>query len=528
MEAVGPSTPSPDDMGALPATSSMVGRGRRGRRSHPGHANAHAHAHGHRGDSASEANYAQPTHEYMKQVRRKAAERLSFRWRFLGTFGLCCLVAAAVTLGLLAKLEGGFGVHEDSEQPDVYQDSTPPWFKSHLPAILSSYATSHNKLVHGMYSKNSLFLVHEIPVNSSSVHDSFLGLVSSFMLAIVTDRALLVQWTDDWLTPMPTTDLSQLSSGYTFNASVDSRRVRLSDVFDKPGFEWDYDTFMDRYTRDSRDDEPELYAWDPLYRINDLTCKNLGDHLKAHKFVKITNQDYFMPLIQMNPHYSDWLETELTLTKSFADLFNFLLRPSAPVLESIERFKARYMDGNRVIGMEMSVEKSRGDWTGDDAMPDAQQNLFISHAGQLIKETDDQVAPDSTEGVVFMLVTDNHGQLQSKFEELEASDNNAITAGVVAILAPTGHGVSRVMLEIQELWLLGYAEYIMTTPGSRIGILGAARTHKAPLVVIDESTVHQSTAAYPCLANYRAVEQTTCFVPSMLLKVPADNAVPCG
>jgi len=127
-----------------------------------------------------------------------------------------------------------------------------------------------------------------------------------------------------------------------------------------------------------------------------------------------------------------------------------------------------------------------------------------------------------------MFVTDNHGQLQNKFEELESSDNNAITAGVVAILAPSGHGVSRVQLEIQELWLLGYAEYIMTTPGSRIGILGAARTHKAPLVVIDETTVHQSTAPYPCLANYRAVEQTTCFVPSMLLKVPADNAVPCG
>ena len=485
---------SADDPSALPATLATVGKGRRGRRSHTGNPNGewgHALAHGQRGDGASEANYAQPSPEYMKTARRKAAERLSFRWRFLGTFGICCLIAAAVTLVLLAKIEGGFGVDKDSGQPSMQEYGTPQWFQSQMPAILSNYAKSHNRIVHDMYSKNSLFLVHEIPVNATSVHDSFLGLVSSFMLAIVTDRALLVQWTDDWLTPLPTTDLSQLSSGYTFNASVDSRRVKLSDVFDKPGFEWDYDAFMDRYTRDSRDEEPELHAWDPLYRINDLTCKNLGDHLKAHKFVKITNQDYFMPLIQMNPHYSEWLETELTLTKSFADLFNFLLRPSATVLESIERFKVRYMDGNRVIGMEMSVEKSRGDWTGDDAMPDGQQNLFFSHAGQLIKETDDQVAPGSTEGVVFMFVTDNHGQLQSKFEELESSDNNAITAGVVAILSPSGHGVSRVQLEIQELWLLGYAEYIMTTPGSRIGILGAARTHKAPLVVIDDSTVHQ-------------------------------------
>ena len=86
-------------------------------------------------------------------------------------------------------------------------------------------------------------------VNATSVHDSFLGLVSSFMLAIVTNRALLVQWTDDWLTPLPNTDLSQLSSGYTFNASTDARRVKLADVFDKPGFEWDYESFIDRYTK---------------------------------------------------------------------------------------------------------------------------------------------------------------------------------------------------------------------------------------------------------------------------------------
>ena len=197
-----------------------------------------------------------------------------------------------------------------------------------------------------------------------------------------------------------------------------------------------------------------------------------------------------MPLIQMNPVYSDWLDRELTLTRSFADLFNFLLRPSPTVLESIERFNARYMDGNRVIGLEMSVDKSGGDWTGDDAMPDAQQNLFFSHASQLLQGGEDQIgAGSSSEGVVYVFVTDNHGQLQNKFEELEASDNNAITAGLVAILAPSGDGVSRALLEIQELWLLGYAEYIMTTPGSRIGILGAARTHKAPLVVIDDTTV---------------------------------------
>lgn len=37
---------------------------------------------------------------------------------------------------------------------------------------------------------------------NSQVVDALLGLVSSFLLAIITDRALLVEWTDKWATPL--------------------------------------------------------------------------------------------------------------------------------------------------------------------------------------------------------------------------------------------------------------------------------------------------------------------------------------
>jgi len=34
------------------------------------------------------------------------------------------------------------------------------------------------------------------------VVDALLGLISSFLLAMVTDRALLVEWTHGWATPL--------------------------------------------------------------------------------------------------------------------------------------------------------------------------------------------------------------------------------------------------------------------------------------------------------------------------------------
>ena len=52
------------------------------------------------------------------------------------------------------------------------------------------------------------------------------------------------------------------------------------------------------------------------------------------------------------------------------------------------------------------------------------------------------------------------------------------------MLAPSSHGKTRVQLELQELWLLGYSEFILTTPGSRIGIIGAARTNKGAIWLI--------------------------------------------
>ena len=85
------------------------------------------------------------------------------------------------------------------------------------------------------------------------------------------------------------------------------------------------------------------------------------------------------------------------------------------------------MEGNRVIGLEMSIEPGRGDWAGDDSMPDAQQTLYFNHATQLI--TNDDIA-EGDNGLVFLFITDNRGQLQTKFEELEATDS-PITAGVV-------------------------------------------------------------------------------------------------
>lgn len=481
------------------------------------------------------------------------AEKISKRWKAMGLMSFFCLAISLVILALVSELNDFPGFYDNEPMKTKIDDEMPEWFIGRgIPSMLLDYAKAHGRILRNTKSKKSRFIVYEIPSNTSVAFDSFLGLVSTFVLAIVTDRALLLNF-------------------QTIGNSSMTTHVDIGDMFTTPGFEWDWEAFLQ--ANHLHPGELEMEHWDPMAHMEEITCSDLALLLEKKKFVKITSQDFFMPLVMVNAHYSQLLETKLGFRMAFADLLNFLLRPSKAVAESIRRFRRRYLDGNIVIGIELSVMPGRGVWEGDGYMSDAQQNLFFSHASTSLemmataakqaakaKATPDVsvtgmgdsfstqsgssqggvdtieaggvqegvlLDPTTENGAVFLVVTDNEEQLHTKFQELEAA-GNVITAGIVAILSATGVGRTRAALEVQELWLLGYADIILTTPGSRLGITAAARAVLQPHVVVDENTVRLSTAPYPCLASFGFIQHSSCFVPSMLSKYPPDSQVPCS
>ena len=534
------------------------------------------------GGGASSRNAAK------NKVCRTSAQRLRVRWQTLGTLSFCSLAVTSLSLMLFSQsslriLGTNRGHH--GHQGSWKGQAVPEWFRTRaIPPLILKYIDVHNRATANPQSSNSRFLVHEIPCNETQLTDTFLGLVSSFMLAVVTDRALLVKWTEDWKTPLDQLstfntlgnkegsragdlevgysgsstqplnlrylnyeglfddDVSGSSSmPYNETQASEIRRVDLKDALLEPGVHWDYRTIREKYKQRSRTSASSLVNWDPMKNFEALTCHDLklalGDE---NKFIKvIDSRSYFMPLILINPFYSDQLHLDFEggLGWAFADMFNFIVRPVQEVTTGIERFKERYMDGNMVIAMELSIQPGRGDWKGDSLMPLQQQNMFFETAAQVLAERQSQVAEEASnthfpslgeteEGVVFLTVTDTPAQIQSRVHELESA-NKVSGAGVVAILSANGDGNERIYLQLQELWILGFSDVVITTPGSRLGIVGTARTHKSPLVVVGESSAQQSTAPYPCFANFGAVQHTTCFVPSMLSKIPGDPTIPC-
>jgi hypothetical protein len=515
-------------------------------------------------------------------LSRTVAQRLRVRWQALGKIGMCLLAITFLSLMFFSSssmlLIGNHGHHGHRTWKG---QEVPEWFRIRaIPSIILKYIDYHNRATSSPQSASSKFLVHEIPRNETQLGDAFLGLVSSFMLAVVTDRALLVDWTENWQTPLdqlstvnslandqstgsgsgsgssgsswPHTNLRYLkhdgfsddvrpSAPYNESQAEKSRRVDLKDVLVEPGLHWDYREIRQKYSEKIRTSPSAPVSFDPLKNLEALTCHDLKQALgEGNKFVKVSDsRNYFMPLILVNPFYSAQLDFDFEggLGWVFADMFNFIVRPVQEVTTGIQRFKERYMDGNMVIGLELSIQPGRGSWSGDSAMPLLQQNMFFETASQVLEERQSQLAEEtsntnfkslyeSEEGVVLMTITDNPVQVQSRVHELESA-NKVSGAGVVAILSANGDGKERVFLELQELWILGLADVVITTPGSQVGIIGSARTHKSPLVVLDENSAQQSKAPYPCYANFGAIQSTSCFVPSMLSKVPGDPTIPC-
>ncbi|CAM9894883.1 unnamed protein product, partial [Heterosigma akashiwo] len=97
-----------------------------------------------------------------------------------------------------------------------------------------------------------------------------------------------------------------------------------------------------------------------------------------------------------------------------------------------------------------------------------------------------------------------------------------------AITGADGAGTAQLLSKLQNLWLLGYSDEIITTPGSDFGIFGHARMDKTPIVVLNDGSEHQSTCSQPCLSSFvELIQQASCYNPSMLERVSFDPSVPC-
>ncbi|KAG5176242.1 hypothetical protein JKP88DRAFT_203159 [Tribonema minus] len=367
------------------------------------------------------------------------------------------------------------------------------------------------------------YLLYEIPAQTT-LPQSLLGLTSAFLLAMLSGRALLVQWTKDYEAPGPS-DIGGGAGDWDYGANAtavphDERRSSLEEIFLDPGFWWSWDRFMGRWTGrfERAAAEIDIVVVNVSAEVEALACGDLRRWRVRDQFVKVAGAHYFAPALAVNARHADALFAQLPRDQLFAYLSNWLLRPVPTVMTAVHRFAERYFEDNYVIGLEMSLWQALGEW---GTMTAAQQKRFFQEAADATYR-----ATQALRGVMILVVTDDEEALRAR---LKGQPQDALgAAGIIAITGPRGTGTRRILTELQEVWLLGYADVCIVSPASPTGVVGHARTGRAPIVVAaDGGAAHASAATQPCFADLAALRAASCFRPDMLAQLSIDPEVPC-
>jgi len=444
------------------------------------------------------------------------------KWRELGSTGLVCFFMGIGLFLLLAYLEEwnfwvfDFGKHHDASPIDL--NEYPEYFNERgVPQIFKDYVRRHNEMISSPLLPSSKFVYYEIPGECTSLAEALLGLTSAFLYGILSGRGLLVGWTESWLT--------KVDAGT--NVSQAERRSSLDDLLVNPSFSWGWKDFELHYMKHGGQlSEISPHTLSVLEHSDAAVCEDLRTWLSDHKVVQLSSWEYFVPLLLANEHFYDLLNDELLNRPGeelFALLANFVVRPVPRVIFAIDRFKERYFENNYVVSVEITTQTE----TWEPMSAEHQRNFFTVAATTSSEALETMQAKGDSRGIVLFIVTDDEESISNQMQQLGENGVGVGPAGVVAITSAQGHGTLRLLNQLQNMWLLGYSNQVITTPGSKFGIFGHARTSLTPIIVLDEGKGHESESSQPCLADIGLVQHASCFQPSMLTKISYDPSVPC-
>jgi hypothetical protein len=256
----------------------------------------------------------------------------------------------------------------------LYNDST-------FDTYYQDYIQLHNEILNKSYDQQR-FLIFQ--TNEDGLGNRLEGLVSSFLMAMLTKRAFILDWHPQLVC-----------------------QARWHELFESPGFKWDYWPWPD-----NRINQTEIYkVWIPYCRFcpvrrpdyrpwNGLLCdKDFG--MPDTRVWLIKSTQWFAPVLAHNPHYRPQV-CHMLGSDIAGRLIRRLLRPIPELRKRIEDFKALHFDPvNGVIGLHI-----RG--LEGNAISKEREEVFWRCAAQLSRN----------EKTKWFLATDRIQSRQKLLEEI--------------------------------------------------------------------------------------------------------------
>eukprot|EP00753_Platysulcus_tardus_P014618 PLAT4411.4.p1 GENE.PLAT4411.4~~PLAT4411.4.p1 ORF type:complete len:500 (+),score=185.46 PLAT4411.4:28-1500(+) len=395
--------------------------------------------------------------------------------------GVMALLLFSLLLSLLLTSWGASSAGGSNGSVGV-QDEPSYFQKRPMPTVLRRYKSKHRLAMTTPTARHSRFVVYRPPLEMHSVVECFPGLVSAFLLSLISNRALVVDWQD----------------------GLRAEGKQIGALLQTPGFDWSYHQLMRKLPSAQR--HMTLLPGD---RIETLLCSDLAaGALASHKVLLVNSTAYFASLLVVNPHHRAFVQHNLGRNTLFQDLFNDLVRPRQSILREVDALRQQF-EHNFIIGLEMMTRDKL-------LLSDRHQQLFFETAKESSMKALREYDPDMNALRLFLVSDDDttRAALAESWQCLTSGD--ATTVWMADFAA-----------QLRDLWLLGECSRIITTPRSVFGIVGHARTGQRPTVLLSSTLAHDSASSQPCYADYGAIHHTTCFTPTMLSLAGSDPWVPC-
>lgn len=253
-----------------------------------------------------------------------------------------------------------------------------PTFTPQLAALIRSHYRIHDAVAQGTPAKNQTYLIWSL---SGGLGNRFQSLVSTFMLALLSGRVLLLK---DWFTPLPKnsknnkpmifpaqyTDEYQLealeklfwfSNPLVAESSPRPSNSRLICPIFPMMTVTEFQQLYPHHFGDSKRAAPwrlghvkiDLSARHDkkLLRWSRVACGNVSNHAKdsdspsridrelffPETFVYIWTNQYFLPLLFANPYHGERMR-ELLPTRPYSTLLRLLVLPSSEVMRRVALF----------------------------------------------------------------------------------------------------------------------------------------------------------------------------------------------
>ncbi|CAB4392105.1 unnamed protein product [Rhizophagus irregularis] len=287
-----------------------------------------------------------------------------------------------------------------------------------------NYAKLHEDILTGRTEQKYVAYVCEANSNCGNLGDRILGMTSTFLFSLLTNRAFL----SDWQAPLP-----------------------LDAIFDSPNIDWSYDSLDPEPTiKDLQSSEINVIDFDAQQIDNQFLLSNWSTKY-PDPFIKFhTNRGMIIRTFDSKYYAQPLKEIGLRPHTAFGCIFDYLFRPSTSTMSFISKYTSLFSLNNIFsVGIQIRI---RGD---TNALQDYKH--FFHCADQL---TQTYAVPDHK--VIYFLITDSEALRNEAVQKLE----HVIISGLPIQSNHSHHDhADDVNNAIIENWILSKTDYRIISPG---------------------------------------------------------------